>query len=315
MELNLKGNKGLRLLYMYEQLVKDGILYKAALAEQFGISEKTFTRDIEALKDYLAEFHSDKGEVGIIYDAKKNGYVLYGMEHERMNYKEILAVCKVLLESRAFTKSELDSILDKLCRQTLQDNRKLIDKMVRNESTFYIPLQHGKELIPIIWDLSNYIHSKLLTHITYTRLDGKSKEHTVQPLAIMFSEFYFYLIAYLPDKQLNFPTTFRIDRIQEAAPTKTTFAIPYSDKFSESEWRKRVQFMYSGELRRVKFEFTGPNTEAILDRLPTAQEISHADGVHTFVAESYGDGIFMWLRSQGDSVKIISGGKENGGSN
>ena len=43
----------------------------------------------------------------------------------------------------------------------------------------------------------------------------------------------------------------------------------------------------------------------MLDRLPTAKVIKTDDKVFTIVAESYGDGIKMWLNSQGENVRII----------
>ena len=51
--------------------------------------------------------------------------------------------------------------------------------------------------------------------------------------------------------------------------------------------------------------------EAILDRLPTAKienEEIIGDGnktVYTISAEVFGDGIDMWIRSQGDAVKLL----------
>ena len=35
--------------------------------------------------------------------------------------------------------------------------------------------------------------------------------------------------------------------------------------------RKRIQFMYGGELQTIRFEYTGPSLESVLDRLPTAK--------------------------------------------
>jgi hypothetical protein len=46
--------------------------------------------------------------------------------------------------------------------------------------------------------------------------------------------------------------------------------------------------------------------EAVLDRLPTAQVIAeNADGSVMITAESYGNGIDMWLGMQGDWVEKI----------
>ena len=125
-------------------------------------------------------------------------------------------------------------------------------------------------------------------------------------VAIMFSEYYFYLIAYMTDGSKDFPTIFRIDRISSFQGAGVQFRIPYSDKFNDGEFRKRVQFMYSGELRRVKFEYSGPSIEAILDRLPTAEILAKEDRGYTVSAEVYGNGIDIWLRSQGAYVEIIS---------
>ena len=81
--------------------------------------------------------------------------------------------------------------------------------------------------------------------------------------------------------------------------TGRAFRIPYADRFKDGEFRKRVQFMYPGPLRRVKFTYSGPSVEAVLDRLPTAQILKEKDGVYTITAEAYGIGIDMWLGSQG----------------
>lgn len=51
----------------------------------------------------------------------------------------------------------------------------------------------------------------------------------------------------------------------------------YKDRFEEGEFRKRVQFMYGGKLERIKFKYTGPSIESVLDRLPTAEIVAQDD--------------------------------------
>ena len=123
-------------------------------------------------------------------------------------------------------------------------------------------------------------------------------------MAILFSEFYFYLIAFTADHSKDYPIVFRVDRITDMKETGERFSLPYKDKFDEGEFRKRVQFMYSGPLKTVRFKYSGV-LEAILDRLPTARILGEENGVYTIAAETYGDGIYMWLRSQGDLVEIL----------
>ena len=134
-------------------------------------------------------------------------------------------------------------------------------------------------------------------------------------MAIMFSEYYFYLTAFIEDEEVrkgfdvindSFPTIYRIDRIKNMSVLDERFHIPYSSRFEEGEFRKRIQFMYLGELLRVKFEFYGPRIEPVLDRLPTATIIEQDFNKFVVEAEVYGRGIDMWLRSQGSAVKVLS---------
>ena len=55
------------------------------------------------------------------------------------------------------------------------------------------------------------------------------------------------------NKDDEIPIVFRIDRITEVRNTNKKFDIPYSSRFEDGEFRKRIQFMYSGKLHKVKF--------------------------------------------------------------
>ena len=72
------------------------------------------------------------------------------------------------------------------------------------------------------------------------------------------------------------------------------FHIPYSSRFEEGEFRKRIQFMYGGKIQKVRFRYKGPDIDSILDRLPTAHVLDEENG-----------GINMWIRSQGDYIEMI----------
>lgn len=68
--------------------------------------------------------------------------------------------------------------------------------------------------------------------------------------------------------------------------------------------------MYSGELRKLRFDFSGPSLEAILDRIPTAMIINEDNGTYTLEAESFGDGVEMWLKTQGENIVIHNEAKK-----
>ena len=151
--------------------------------------------------------------------------------------------------------------------------------------------------------------------IKYVRANDWNEvvKRIVAPVAIMFSEYYFYLNAYIVERdekgsfihKYDYPAIFRLDRIKSYKETGETFRVNYSSRFEEGEFRKRIQFMYPGKLMKLKMKFYSNNTEAVLDRLPTAKIIEQRDDYALIEAEVYGKGIIMWLLSQGPKVEVV----------
>jgi predicted DNA-binding transcriptional regulator YafY len=294
-----KIDKVFRLLQMHERLSRGESIIKGNAITEFGIPPKTFQRDIDSLRLHYTE--QSQGE--LVYDRKRNCYRLSAPK-TNLTKEEIFAICKVLLESRAFNKAELNDIISKFLWQCEASERKIVNNLFANERINYIPLQHCTPLIEKLWRLAERVNEQSIIELTYKRSDGVVRMYKVKPVGVMFSEFYFYLIAYIADDSKVFPTVFRIDRIIADKTTEQKFNLPYKDRFSEAEFRKRVQFMYSGELRTVRFLYRGV-LEAVLDRLPTAKVEKMTDGGAIIRAEAYGRGIDMWLLSQGDKVEVL----------
>lgn len=290
---------------MYERLNKGELLNKIDLANEFVISEKTVQRDIDDLRTYFSEKHMLE-EAVVKYDKSKKGYFLIRLDRECLTNVEILGLCKILLESRAFHKDEIYSITKKLLSQVVQNDRRTVIKLIESELYQYIPLQHNKKLLELIWEISQFINKQEIISFDYQRQDGKVNNRIVKPVTIMFSEYYFYLIAFMEDDSKDFPTIFRLDRISKLKGTNNQFYIPYKNKFNVGEFRKKVQFMYTGKLTKLKFEFNGSSIDSVLDRLPTAKIINKVNDKYVLEAEVYGNGIVMWLLSQGKNIKIIS---------
>lgn len=301
-------NKGQRLLGIFDRLSRGELISKEVLAREYGVTEKSIQRDIDDIRSYLAG-DRDEGAADICYDRQAKGYRLVEEESRCLTRKEILAMAKILLESRAFAKEELHTILDKLIAACPREGRKVVEDMIRNETFCYVPPRHGKKLLDALWDISLFIKNREIIRFSYKRQDGAEKEHTAKPVALLFSEFYFYLVAY-KEEETEFPTIFRVDRIRTMEKTGNHFQVPYQDRFKDGEFRKRVQFMYPGVLRRVTFTYSGPSVEAVLDRLPTARILSHKDGIYTLTAEAYGKGLDMWLGSQEKWVKVLKSEEE-----
>ena len=205
------------------------------------------------------------------------------------------------------------AILDKLVDCCVpEENKRAVQRMIGNEKLLYIEPHHGQPILQGLWELGQAVQQKRVLEIEYRKLKGQeTAKRTVEPVGILFSEYYFYLAAYIRDidrKQAFenpddlYPTIYRIDRIQAFQVLPEHFTPAYATRFQEGEFRRRVQFMYGGRLQKIRFKYTGSSIEAVLDRLPTAQIVETDEDGWVVSAEVFGKGIDMWLRSQGDSI-------------
>jgi len=312
-----KESKNFRVLDMYVRFCEGKIVNKIAEAQRFGVDERSIQRDIDDIRTFLDERRvSSKDTRTIEYDRAKKGFIMTGAEPSMMTNSEILAVSKILLESRAFTKRELKVILDKLVEGCVpQKNMKLVSELISNEKYHYVELNHKEYIQDKLWNIGSDIKEHNLVSISYARANAPSEsiQRTIEPISIMFSEYYFYLNAFIVEKnedgkyvhKYNYPAIFRIDRIKNYKHLEQKFKVIYANRFEEGEFRKRIQFMYAGRLLSIKLKYYGDNPEPILDRLPTARVVEQYEHECIIDAEVYGKGCLMWLLSQGDRVEIL----------
>lgn len=317
MNEDLKNNQISRVLQLYAKLSDGYVVNKAEEAARYGVNERSIQRDIDHIRNFLDEDSERTGIVNsIVYDRMAKGYKLETLYKIRLQNSEVLALCKILLDSRAFTKDEMVEMLDKLITCCVPKiNQQRVKDLIRNEEFHYVEPRHKTKFINTMWDLGQAINEARYIEIDYYRTKDKKTVHRkLQPVALMFSEYYFYLTAFIEDEEVkkdfdvlndSFPTIYRIDRIKSLQVLDKRFHIPYSSRFEEGEFRKRIQFMYGGKLQKVKFRYTGTDIDAILDRLPTAQILDDENGAYVVSAEVFGSGIDMWIRSQGDDVQLI----------
>ena len=300
--------KSARLLEIYSRLSQGAVLKKSTLAQDFHVTPRSIQRDMEDLRCFFAERHLEQD---VIYDGRLKGYRMVSRDPRRLTDSEVLAVCKILLESRSLPADDMLPILDKLIDCAVPpENQRDVRALVANEKLHYIPPHHGQHILDTLWTLGQAVRDQRVIEVEYRRMkDPQLVKRRMQPVGIMFSEYYFYLTAFLEDKtdfdnpDDLFPTIYRIDRIKSVKVLNEHFRVPYAKRFEEGEFRKRVQFMYGGRLEHILFRYTGPSLEAVLDRLPTAQVIKTEENGWLISAEVFGKGIDMWLKSQGEYVK------------
>lgn len=307
--------KSMRLLTMYSRLSDGKLLRKSELAQEFGITNRSVQRDLETLRLFLAEEMLGRE---LVYDSRERGYKLDGTIQKGFSNSEVLAVCKILLESRSMRRDEMMPILDKLLDRCLPEaSKKAVTALIANERLHYVEPKHGKSVLDGLWEIGQAVKEHRVMEMEYLKLDGKTILRVIEPVGLMFSEYYFYLVAFVRNEpRMEYfrknnkllPTIYRVDRIQNFKVTDEHFTPAYSTRFQEGEFRKRIQFMFGGKLNCVRFKYTGPSIEAVLDRLPTAKILSQDEEGWLVSAEVFGSGIEMWLRSQGSYIRTESGG-------
>lgn len=300
-----KEYKSERVLDLFFRALKGEALSAKELSVEFGISTRSVTRDINDLKCFLADRSDILGNAELIYSSSNHCYTLY-MDNLLSN-KELLTVAKILIGSRALSKEELLEIMSKLKAHTSSSDKSRLENLINKELNHYSEIGFDcKSVIENVWSLTSHIQQKRAISIEYYKMNRNCKKYKLMPVSIMFSEYYFYLIAYKYDDETNTPHYFRIDRIINITAHRENFTLNRLQAFDEGLLRKRSQFMWPGPLRKIRFEFSGPSLQAILDRLPTAKVVERKNGSYIMEAEIYGDGIKMFLLSQGSWVKVLA---------
>jgi predicted DNA-binding transcriptional regulator YafY len=294
-----------RILYIYGVLLEGGTFNKKKIIEKFGVSEQGITRDIKAIREFCSKYTNSKNGYVLHYNRKVNQYYFLKKSNNIFTREDVLAITKILLESRAFNKEEMNHLINVVLEQVDSEQQKGINVIIRNELFNYEPLKHNTNLLHLLWDLSEFIRHKDVIEINYVKSDNNETKRSIEPVAIIFSEYYFYLLGNVEGRDYDSPSIFRVDRIKSFKLKGKKYNIPETKRFEDGEFRKRVQFMYAGNLMRIKFEYWGESIDAVLERLPTAKIINKTENKYLLQADVYGKGIIMWILSQANHIKVL----------
>ncbi len=300
---NVSSKKN-RMLEIFFRAMKGENISIKKIADEYGVSSKSISRDISEIKNFLYENRELVGNTELKYSSSSKSYRL-----EFDNFllsKELISVIKMLIACRAFNKIELLDIISKLKNFTSYNDRTMLEKIIEKEMYHYNEVNSDcKSVIDNIWKLTRCIYEKIEISIDYYKISRERVERRIMPIAITFSDYYFYLIAYRCDKDDWKPLYYRIDRIVGIVEHRQHFVLDKKYDFDEGELREKIQFMFYGENRKIRFEYSGFSVQSILDKLPTAKIIDKVGEVKIIEAETFGKGINVFLLSQGSSVKAL----------
>ena len=160
--------KSARMLTIYARFLSGQTMSKAALAAEFGVTERSIQRDMEALRCFFAEQGVPQE---VIYDRQVHGYRLVNSIPKGLNNSEILAVCKILLESRSMRRDEMLPILDKLIDCAVpEENKRAVTDLIANEKFHYIEPHHGQHILDGLWEIGQAVQQHRVIEIEYERM-------------------------------------------------------------------------------------------------------------------------------------------------
>lgn len=184
-----------RILTIYSKLMNGAIVNKAEEATNFAVNERSIQRDIDDIRNYLEQDAFEHGISNeVIYDREKKGYRLDQIYKIKLTNDEILAISKILLDSRAFTKDEMIDMIQRLIGCCVpENNRKLVNSLIANESFHYVEPRHGKQYIGSWSKRDQYAENIFIPHMEelsgYNMDAFREQYQNVQILRRMLEEF------------------------------------------------------------------------------------------------------------------------------
>lgn len=269
------------------------------IMKKYGVVERTAYRDIDIIKNVIGDQGITENDLKV--NLKTQRYSLTGIE--RLSIEEVIAILKIILPSRAFSKKEMQHVTTHLLATLSENDQRKAKDIITGELIDYLPLKKNRDILPLIQEFIEHIDQN--TQISYDYLRGDEKAVTRQNtlVALYFSDFYFYIMFYLENRRKPIP--YRLDNIKNVKIIETDKKDVLKTETIDSQYyRKKTHYMYSsGKEKTFQFKYWG-NEEAALNRLPGSKTLEKHPDYVVIQSEAIDNGVMIWLLSQGDKVQV-----------
>lgn len=244
-----KNEKVERVLKIYTKLLNGNLVSRSEEAVNHGVDKRSIQRDMDDIRNFLSMEQAENGySYSVMYDRVQKGYRMKRDQQAQFTGGELLALCKLLLGSRAFAKNELNELVEKLVLQCgSQSEQAALKELIGNELFHYDELQHSPQFMDTVWVLGKAIKESRCIEFCYGTGEENGRMQKGNPVAILFSDRYFYLAVFGKTepaeeerecRECTVPELFRIDLIWNLNILEERFYIPYSKRFEEGVFRK-----------------------------------------------------------------------------
>ncbi|MGE5654474.1 MAG: helix-turn-helix transcriptional regulator [Bacillota bacterium] len=199
-----------RLIAITVHLLNHQTVSASALAERFEVSRRTIQRDIDVLSSAGIPIVSTYGSSGgyEIMDGFKLQKQMAGAD----DYQNIVSALKGL--ATAYGNQKIRATLEKVLATSPQsEQRVFIDLSAARE---------GAATDSYLKTIETAIHNRTTLQIEYTGAEQSVSVRTVEPLALTYQWYAWYLFAYCTTKQDY--RLFKLARITQCAPSRAQFS-------------------------------------------------------------------------------------------
>ena len=202
-----EDNKTGKMLALFDIMIHGHPLTKEQIATRFDVNARTANRYLAAIRQYLEEAEKEDGpRRELRYSREDRTYRIAEVENRFISKSELFAICKILLGGRTYSRKDLESLMNRLLQSAvLPEEQEEIKEFVKRELFDYLDPSHGKPDMDQLWEVAQAIKKHHVITFDYTKIgSAQGTPHRALPLGVVFSEYYFYVIA-LPfgDGQLH----------------------------------------------------------------------------------------------------------------
>lgn len=312
-------NSNQRITKILLQMIEGDAIVLGEAAERYGVSERTIQRDMSVIKNNLLYSEHFKFQ----HNTETEEYYLD--IQGTVPFADILAIMKVLIGTRVFSKDTLDNISNDLQLAVGSLEQEEVRKTMTTIRSSYESVTTNDSLLELILKFNDWVDDQTTINFLYKNGGVKAKPIKMQtgvPLSLYFADHYFYVVMYMVragQKDADGRAfVYRLDRfIGKPEPLiKRKIQVPREKWEDEDSIRAKSYKMSSGEIVNYTFIYY-ENPQIALDQLPNSKAkrdvngdfYKDKDGGTTIEGYLSYNGAKMWAISQGSKVRVKAPGK------
>lgn len=227
-----------RILRMYESLRRGSGIYKQSFCMEYGISERTFDRDIEKIRLFLSEEYTGRE---VEYDFVRGCYRIPGSEEKgALETLEVAIIIKLLKSEGALEKNEFEGLLKSLGSVVEHSHKEEVIRLIQKENSEYEEKDGQGAFLKLFGDLQKCISDRNIIRLKIKKQDSQYENIRLYPVAVEYLLTDFYLFGYQPEAE-KVLTVFPLKEVESFRMTMKKYGKEITEQYSYHEGRHLLE--------------------------------------------------------------------------